>query len=280
MAKLKDTEITGNLNVSEDIQAVGNVISDNYILAGEKTEYGDGKYGVMLDGNGSIWLQHRSYPAIYFYCENNTSQIGEIWANNYNMYINPRENRSVIIGNDNAQVKFVSDGVYTDKNDTLYLGNSNYKWKAVYAVNGTIQTSDRNQKKNIVEIGNKYEDLFYKLKPVTFELSGSEHDRIHVGFIAQDVKDAMDELKLSDVEFAAYCKDIKKEYDEDKQAYVDVLDENGKPVSVYSLRYTEFIALNTHMIQKANEKIKEQQDEIKTLKDEIALIKSEIEKLK
>lgn len=159
-------------------------------------------------------------------------------------------------------------------NDSYYLGDSNYMWKAVYAINGTIQTSDRNQKTDIQEIDKKYLDLFEKLLPVTFKLAGAEHDRTHVGFIAQDVKAAMDELDISPEEFAAYCRDKKIETIEvidpetgmKSERDIEILDEDGNPVYLYSLRYTEFIALNTYMIQKLFEKIRVLEQEIQDLK--------------
>lgn len=143
----------------------------------------------------------------------------------------------------------VSDRFRPNGNDTLYLGDSGNRWKAVYAVNGTIQTSDRNQKEDIEELDPRYIELFKKLTPVSFKFKGGEHDRVHVGFISQDVEAAMDEVGLTHEEFAGYCRDVKMEFDEETKEDIPVLDENGDPIYNYSLRYTEFIALNTRMIQ-------------------------------
>lgn len=211
--------------------------------------------------NNNIHARGVSAPTIAFYTGNNAAQSASISANTSgNLFVNTSS----------RQYQYTSDRHRCMTNDAAYLGDSNYKWKAVYAVNGTIQTSDRNQKENINIIERKYEELFNMLKPVTFELKGNEHDRIHIGFIAQDVKESMDELELSEKDLAAFCMDIKKKYDEEKDADVDVLDENGEPVKMYSLRYSEFIALNTHMIQKQQTEIEELKAEIKELK---ALIK-------
>ena len=163
-------------------------------------------------------------------------------------------------------------------NDQHYLGLSANKWKAVYAVSGTIVTSDRNQKTNIKPIEQKYIDLFDRLQPVTFTFKGSEHDRVHVGFISQDIEEAMKELDISAEEFAAFCRDVKMEKvevvdeatGEKSEKDVPVKDENGNPVYLYSLRYTEFIALNTRMIQENRKKIAEQQTEIDDLKERLA----------
>lgn len=162
--------------------------------------------------------------------------------------------------------------------DQMYLGLASYRWKSIYAVNGAVQTSDRNQKKNIAEIDQRYIDLFDKLQPVTFEFSDKESDRVHIGYVSQDVKAAMDEVGLSDMEFAGYCRDIKTEIDEETDTDKQVLDKDGNPVYLYSLRYSEFIALNSRMIQINRETIKAQQAEIDAMREKIerleALVKS------
>ena len=53
----------------------------------------------------------------------------------------------------------------------------------------------------------------------------------------------------------------------------DVLDEDGNPEYVYSLRYSEFIALNSKVIQLNREKIAQQQQELDTLKAEVEELK-------
>lgn len=169
------------------------------------------------------------------------------------------------------------------KNGGASLGSSSYKWSTVYATNGTIQTSDRDQKENIQEIEQKHVDLFDMLRPVSYELTGENHDRVHIGFISQDVKAAMDELGLTDLDFAGYCRDVKMEdvIDEETGEVVgtrEVLDENGEPVYLYSLRYSEFIALNTKMIQLNREKIAEQQARIKALEAAVAKLTAALEK--
>lgn len=158
-------------------------------------------------------------------------------------------------------------------NDKLYLGDSSNKWKAVYAVNGSIQTSDRNQKKNITELDQKYIDLFDKLIPVSFEFIDNESDRVHIGFISQDVKAAMDEVGLSDIEFAGYCRDVLTKWNDETQMDEPVVDENGEPVYIYSLRYSEFIALNSKIIQNNRQRLSKQEQNINELREELNKMK-------
>lgn len=122
------------------------------------------------------------------------------------------------------------------------IGSPEQLWENIYSSNGVIQTSDRNIKEDISLISDKHEKMFMSLKPVSYKFVNG--DRTHVGFISQDVEKAMDDGGLTDMDFAGFCKDNDK----------------------YALRYNEFIALNTHMIQTLYRKIEALETEIKELK--------------
>ena len=128
------------------------------------------------------------------------------------------------------------------------IGSSNYRFRNVYSTNGVSTTSDRNLKRNINPISDKYIELFDLLKPVTYVLN--EGERIHTGFISQDVEEAMNSIGMSSMEFGGFCKDIISD-DEG----VPILDEYGKEKTYYSLRYKEFIAINTTKIKQLERKI-------------------------
>lgn len=165
----------------------------------------------------------------------------------------------------------VHDSMWTfdpDSNGALQLGAPNHKWGALYAQNGAIQTSDRNLKKDIHEIDDKYVDLFMKLLPVSFKFNDGV--RTHIGFISQDVEEAMADVGLTDLDFAGFCKD-KKTHQIQKTQQINTIDESGEEVIetilyledeaipdeyIYSLRYDEFVALNTMMIQKLIGRVK------------------------
>lgn len=159
----------------------------------------------------------------------------------------------------------VHDGMWTldpDVSGNLQLGTPNHKWGTVYAVNGAISTSDKNAKTAIKEIDDKYVDFFMRLKPVSYRLKGGK--RTHVGFISQDVEEAMKAVGLTDLDFAGFCRDAKTQRVAKKRK-VKVINEAGEEVVesvtyyedaivpneyIYSLRYDEFIALNTAVIQR------------------------------
>ena len=125
------------------------------------------------------------------------------------------------------------------------IGTPAHSWDMLCVKNGAIQSSDRNCKTDISEMGEKQERLFELLNPVTFKFIDSTYGRFHYGFISQEVEEAIIKSGLSTKDFAGFCKDTK--FDDNGQP---MFDENGNQMYVYALRYNEFIALNTHMIQK------------------------------
>lgn len=138
------------------------------------------------------------------------------------------------------------------------IGTSSTAWDTLWVKNGAIQSSDRNYKTDITVMGEKQERLFDLLSPVTFKFIDSTFDRYHYGFISQEVEDAIFKAGLTTKDFAGFCKNIKRD-----ENNLPVLDKDGNEEYVYSLRYSEFIALNTHMIKKLqveNNKLKERID--------------------
>lgn len=194
-----------------------------------------------------------------------TLEFAQDEENNRNiMYIHTGQKTST---DANAGLAIHNDSVYVpyEANDGIInLGSSGRKWNQLYAVNSTISTSDRNVKTDIATMSDSQEQLFNKLCPVTYKFINGTSQRTHYGFVSQDVENALTELNLTGQDFAGFCKDIKL----DNHGQV-VLDENGSPVYNYSLRYSEFIALNTYMIQKLQAENAELKAELQELKEMI-----------
>ncbi|MCI8365233.1 MAG: BppU family phage baseplate upper protein [Eubacterium sp.] len=138
------------------------------------------------------------------------------------------------------------------------LGTSYYRWKEIWCSTSLNTTSDRNLKKNINNLSadDRYCKFFMLLQPKSYLFKDGESGRTHIGFISQDVEEAMSTCGLSSLEFAGFCKDQKIERIENEEGIIEenpVFDDEGNPVYIYSLRYEEFIALNTMMIQKLHE---------------------------
>ena len=127
-------------------------------------------------------------------------------------------------------------------------GSSAALWTAVYAQNGTIQTSDRRKKTEINPFTEKYLLFAQKLLtlPRTFKMIDGQSGRIHVGFIAQDIENAMTECGITDMEFAGLIKSpiyTRKLIDEEGNE-IDEYDTTSDIVDYsYGLRYDEFIPM-------------------------------------
>lgn len=141
-----------------------------------------------------------------------------------------------------------------DDDDEQLLGKSNRRWQGLYAGNATIQTSDRKEKNSINYDMEKFDDFFMRLQPCTYKMNNGTSGRDHVGFIAQDVEQAMDDSDLSSLEFAGFIKTPVHEVELENGNY----DESTPVVDYdYALRYEEFAALNTHMIQKLMQRVEQ-----------------------
>lgn len=159
------------------------------------------------------------------------------------------------------------------ENNGAGLGSSDYRWDSLYVKDGGISDSDANLKTDVNCFSEKYEKLFNKLRPITYRFKDGV--RVHSGFISQEVEQSMLECDITDNDFAGFCKDVKSEIvvDENGQETEQpIYDENGNLQYRYSLRYSEFIALNTHMIQQAYKKIETQQQEIDALKEQVSFL--------
>ena len=98
--------------------------------------------------------------------------------------------------------------------------------------------SDERLKKDIsYDVGARYGAFFRALRPARFRMRSSRSGRYHTGFIAQQVRDALEACGLTRQDLAAL---VQKDYN--PQAG----DGGG---GRYSIRYGELTALNTAMIQ-------------------------------
>lgn len=99
--------------------------------------------------------------------------------------------------------------------------------------------SDRRIKNSVEYDMEKYENFFMSLKPTQYKMNKGTSGRYHIGFIAQDVENALLDNGLTTNDFAGIT--------------IEKLDDgfvkNDIESEYYQLRYAEFISLNTHMIQ-------------------------------
>lgn len=116
-------------------------------------------------------------------------------------------------------------------------------------------SSDRRLKDSIEYRMDKYEQFFMNLKPTQYKYRSGSSGRLHTGFIAQDVEDALTMSGLTTDDFAGLT----------IEPIVDVNEKNGLTDNYYMLRYGEFISLNTYMIQKLYHRIDDLENKLKSM---------------
>ena len=156
--------------------------------------------------------------------------------------------------------------IFPVTDNACLLGRNSFRWSAVWAANGTIQTSDERTKTEITDAA-LGADFIKSLRPVSYRwVEGGKRptgefdednnyiyesvpgERTHWGFIAQEVKQAVD---AADVDFGGW-----------------VLTDKDDPDSQQALRYDQFIAPLTKALQ-------ETMAELEALKAEVAALKAQ-----
>lgn len=149
---------------------------------------------------------------------------------------------------DKTIASILTDRIRPAHDSAISLGASGYKWSNIYATTSTISTSDRNQKNSIEDLPEKYIIMFDQLRPVRFKLNDGTSDRYHMGYIAQEVEEAMIAAGVDSQEFGGLVKDK---------------DEEGN--DMYMLRYGEFDAIRDAKIKQLEAKNLELEARIEAL---------------
>lgn len=114
-------------------------------------------------------------------------------------------------------------------------------------------SSDRRLKNNISSDLDRYIPFFMRLQPSVYRFNSGRSGRFHTGFIAQEVEDALRDSGLSTQDFAGLVK------------CSGLNDAHSKYTDEYSLRYAEFISLNTYMIQRLYRRIDELEQKLQAI---------------
>lgn len=192
----------------------------------------------------------------------------------YKLVHDSESSRNAIISNEDKSYGIVPG------NSGLHIGLPNNRFSRGYFSGSVSQGSDRNLKTSIRTYDKTIESIYMELSPVSYMFKNFDetdnHDRRHYGFIAQDVERVVNKYGLTSMDCAFVCKDI-----------FDRPNSKTHLTEEYSLYYSQFISLNTHMTQKAHHRIDAQEQEIQELKNsnlqlqgEIFILKQQLQELK
>lgn len=137
----------------------------------------------------------------------------------------------------------------------------------------SISTSDENLKENFTTL-DQYENFYMNLNPIGFNYIGDyDGKKTHFGFGAHKTEDVLESEGYDADKFAVVThrplvqEDIEKRFGKDVE--VDIETE-------YGVSYTEFIALNTHMIQKTRRELAKVKQEKAGLEARLQIIEAKL----
>lgn len=255
IASYKATASQVNYNVDPKVETSVNTAGDTLTFKFSIPKGKDGTNG--KDGkNGARGPQGATgprgpagsvdYTSVHKIYHSDTSYYAEVTSNGNSRYFGP----------------YATEG--------LNLGDTSCKWKNIWGKNGNITGSDEELKTQMSKINDipNIESIYMKLNPIKYKYKNfdpeEDHDRFHFGFGARETEKIFNDYNLDTSDYGLICKDI-------------LLKPNkAGNIVEYALRYGEFIALNTHMTQKAHHRIDSLESENQSLKNEILMLQGQL----
>lgn len=230
-----------------------------------------GNYGILLRNDGSDF---------YILSTDSGSQWGS-WNSKRPFRINlangiPYFEYGIIIPNENY---LIGNGYQIGRGTSwggVCIGDDSQQLRlygsSIWASHG-ISTSDENLKENFTTL-DQYEDFYMNLNPIGFNYIGDyDGKKTHFGFGAHKTEDLLESEGYDADKFAVVThrpliqEDIEKRFGKDVE--VDIETE-------YGVSYTEFIALNTHMIQKTRRELEQTKQEKADLEARLQAIEAKL----
>jgi hypothetical protein len=162
--------------------------------------------------------------------------VGSIGTSASSIYIGGTSNGAIYF-NGTTDVRPWNTSTQSNLDNTMDLGTSAARFKDIYATNGTIQTSDRNEKQDIEVLSEAEQRVAVACKGLlrkfrwkdAVEEKGDDA-RIHFGIIAQDLQAAFEAEGLDAGRYAMFI----------SSTWTD--EETGEERSRMGVRYSELLA--------------------------------------
>ena len=213
-----ETEASGNYSTAMGLNSVA---SGNYSFAMglNNNASGDASFSMGIDTRAPSYLETVFGVYNTLYTPNSSSE----WNSNDRLFVIgngggfiSRSNAMVVLKNGNIgigtdtpqELLHISGGrlrigsetiedtgsnrlsfnasLLPDVDDAMNLGNANFRWNAVWSVDGAINTSDRRGKKNIKNLNYGLAEIL-QMQPVSFNWKSKNNPDLKLGLIAQDL---------------------------------------------------------------------------------------------
>ena len=249
-----------NITFSVDGSEAMRVDSNKFFMVG-KTAQGiasagfeainTGQTSVTQSGASPLRLNRLSDDGDLIQFRKDTTIVGSIGVSGNGIYFGDEGDTGIAFDSNSDAITPLNPTTRAVRDDAMDVGTSTARFDDIRATNGTIQTSDKNEKNTIVDsdLGIDFVNL---LTPKSYKFNNKT--RTHYGLIAQDVETVLGDVKKDASQFAGFCKD-------------DISEKQDGSEYRYGLRYHEFIS---PMIQA----IKDLKAEVDTLKAKVATLES------
>ena len=235
------------------------VDSNGHLLV-SKTSTGIGTVGAELKATGELlatvsgdacaFLNRTTSDGAMIDFRKDGSTVGNITTFSGDLVIGTGDT-GLFFNDSSDHIKPVTTASDSNRDDAIDLGSAGSRFDNIRASNGSIVTSDKNEKNTITD-SDLGLDFVNRLSPKSYKFNNKT--RTHYGLIAQDVETVLGDVKKDATQFAGFCKD-------------DISEKQDGSEYRYGLRYHEFIS---PMIQA----IKDLKEEVDTLKAKVVALES------
>jgi len=230
----------GTVSEAMRIDASGNFLvgktSLNTNTAGLQLE-SDGYLSACRDGGNVVLVNRKSSDGALVTLQKDGTTVGSIGsvAGAYLSISGTTGGRLQINGTD--EYAWDTTQFYPANDNANDLGFITKRWDDIYATNGTIQTSDRNEKQDIEALSDAEQrvavaakGLLRKFRWISSVEENGDDARIHFGIIAQDLQDAFTAEGLDAGRYAMFI----------SSTWTD--EETGEERTRLGVRYSELLA--------------------------------------
>ncbi len=176
------------------------------------TLYSNGKIEGVRDGDVVHSFNRLSSDGTIVSFQKDGTTVGSIGTTQGDVTIGTGDTMLRFQDGDDSIVPRGTDSAVRD--NAIDLGNSNQRFDDVFATNGTIQTSDENEKQDIASATDKELNVAKKLSTLfkTFRwrdkvVEKGDKARTHTGIVAQEVKSAFEAEGLDATKYGLFISD-------------------------------------------------------------------------
>jgi len=192
--------------------------SGNVLVGRTSASFGSDT-GLVLRPNNDSYIIANDAPSLTMRRNNSDGDILKFYKDGTTVGSIGTINSALYIGtlSENSGITFQgtalqpTNGVQNRVDNTNDIGSGTYRWDDIYATNGTIQTSDRNEKQDIAELSDAEQrvavaakGLLRKFRWKDSVAEKGDEARTHFGIIAQDLQAAFDAEGLDAGDYAMF----------------------------------------------------------------------------